>query len=101
MSRNPLVSRAAVVAVVALGVVALRHAGIVVPADLHEALVETIAVAAPLVAAYWARRHVTPTASPRADDGTPLAPVAPITADGGTPPTKAGPPTAMPPASDI
>lgn len=80
MNRNPLVNRAVVVAVVALGVVLLRHAGVVVPADVHEAVIEAVAVAAPIVAALWARRKVTPTADPRAEDGTPLAPVTPETA---------------------
>ncbi|WP_412736287.1 hypothetical protein [Krasilnikovia sp. MM14-A1259] len=77
MSRQPLTSRAAAVAVVGLVVVALAHAGIAIPADIREAVVEVIAVGGPLVAAFWTRRHVTPTASPRAADGTPLVPAPP------------------------
>ncbi|GAA2843945.1 hypothetical protein Acy02nite_68550 [Actinoplanes cyaneus] len=74
MSRQPVVSRAAIVAAVGLIVALLSHFGIAIPEDIREGVIEVLAVAAPLVAAYWARGHVTPTADPRAEDGTPLVP---------------------------
>jgi hypothetical protein len=72
MQRQPVVSRAFIVAAIALVVAALAKAGVVVPANISDNLVEVAAVLAPLALAYWARRHVTPVDDPRAGDGTPL-----------------------------
>lgn len=79
MPRQPLVTRAAIVAVVGLIVAILGRYGIVIPPEIRDHSVEMIAVVGPLVAAYWARRHVTPASDPRDDAGRPLVP-APMTA---------------------
>ncbi|WP_189333206.1 hypothetical protein [Actinoplanes ianthinogenes] len=60
-------------------VAVLGRYGVAIPDDIRDASVEVIAIVGPLVAAYWARRHVTPTADPRDADGRPLVP-APTTA---------------------
>lgn len=70
--RQPVVTRAFVVAAISLIVAALGQAGVVVPKDVADQLTEVLAVLAPLAVAYWARRHVTPVADPRDVDGAPL-----------------------------
>lgn len=77
MERQPVVNRAFIVASVALVVAALGKAGVVVPRDVADDLIEVAVVVAPLALAYWARRHVTPVKDPRDADGNPLTPDAP------------------------
>lgn len=75
MSRQPIVTRAAIVAAVALTVAILGRFGVVVPPDTATHIVELLAVAAPFALAYWARRHTTPLTDPRDANGRPLVPV--------------------------
>lgn len=79
MSRQPLITRAAIVAVMGLIVAILGRYGVMVPPEIRDHSVEVIAIVGPLVAAYWARRHVTPVADPRDANARPLVP-APMTA---------------------
>lgn len=77
MTRQPVVNRAFIVAALGLVVAALGKAGVVVPRDVADDLIEVAVVVAPLALAYWARRHVTPVKDPRDTDGNPLTPDAP------------------------
>lgn len=77
MTRQPVVNRAFIVAALGLVVAALGKAGVVVPRDVADDLIEVAVVVAPLALAYWARRHVTPVKDPRDADGNPLTPDAP------------------------
>lgn len=74
-TREPLTSRALVVAVVAvLGLFGV-HLTDVFADQIVTALDLVALLLAPLVTAWWSRRHVTPVADPRADDGRALVAV--------------------------
>jgi hypothetical protein len=75
LNRQPILNRAAVVAVVGVAVAALKHYGVVIPDAESGAVVDLVTVGGPLVLAVWAARHVTPVKDPKAADGTPLMPV--------------------------
>lgn len=73
-TREPLAVRAAITAIVT----ALAHAAVSlgwIDTEAESAITAAIDTVGALVLVLWARRAVTPTADPRADDGTPLAPV--------------------------
>ncbi|MDG4792710.1 hypothetical protein [Micromonospora sp. WMMD1082] len=85
MSRQPLLTRAAIIAGLGLLYATLAHFGVILPPAIADA-VEPFALAViPIALAYWGRGHVTPVADPRDADGSPLVPaVAPgDSADGG------------------
>lgn len=70
-TREPLLSRAAITAVVGLAV-ALG----LVTTDVGDALIPVLVALAPVVAAVWTRKHVTPLADPQTNNGIPLVPAA-------------------------
>lgn len=75
---NPVVSRAAVAAVVATAVAMLRVVGVEVPGDIAQIVIDVVVAAVPVVAVVWAavsaRRKVTPITSPKNNQGVPLVP---------------------------
>lgn len=76
-SREPLLNRATITALVNLLVVTIGAFGVAVSDDVSQNLVIAITgiagVLGPLVAAWWARSHVTPLSDPRDNRGNPLA----------------------------
>jgi hypothetical protein len=79
LDREPLLTRAGIVSIVAVVVALLGTFGVHLTPQLQDGIVQLLtllAILGPLVAAYLARKHVTPVADPRADDGTPLVPEA-------------------------
>lgn len=72
IARQPILTRALVVAVIALGAAILGRYGVTIPPDIRVPLAEVVAVAAPIALALWARRHTTPLADPRDATGRPL-----------------------------
>lgn len=61
-TREPLLSRGAVVAVAAVGLDLLVAYGVHIDDSQKTAVLAVINVLAPLALAWWARRHVTPVA---------------------------------------
>lgn len=77
LDREPLLTRAAIVSAVAAVVAILGTFGFHVAPQLQDGIVQLITLAAilgPIVAAYLARAHVTPVASPQDAEGNPLVP---------------------------
>ncbi len=68
-TREPLISRALITAVVGLAV-ALG----LVTTDVGDNLVPVLVTLAPIITALWSRSSVTPIADPRDNDGTQLVP---------------------------
>lgn len=73
---EPVISRAMVAAAVTSAVTLLKVLGVNISPELSENIVNALVALAPIAAIIWAaitaRRHVTPTASPRTADGRPL-----------------------------
>ncbi|MEV0267730.1 hypothetical protein AB0H43_03060 [Hamadaea sp. NPDC050747] len=77
MTKSPI-SRAAIVAGVSVIVWALARFGVAVPPEIADNLTEVLAVAAPLVYAFWESRHQK---AARAKADTPVTEAAPRPAD--------------------
>ncbi|WP_369069996.1 hypothetical protein [Kineococcus terrestris] len=71
---EPLVTAAGISAAVAAVIALLVAFGIDLTEEQTAAILGVVAVLAPIAVAAAARGKVTPTANPRADDGTALAP---------------------------
>ena len=80
--REPLLNRASITAIVGLVVAVLAVFGVHVAGDLPDRLIDVLVLATPVVSpivlAWWSRRHVTPVADPRAEDGTRLVKALPL-----------------------
>lgn len=68
-TREPLLSRALITAVVGLAV-ALG----LITTDIGDNLVPVLVTLAPIITAVWSRSSVTPVADPKTEDGTALVP---------------------------
>jgi len=71
-NREPLLKRSAAVAVVSALIAVLVAFGLPITAEQTNAILGLVAVVAPIVLAYWARRNVTPLADPQNEDGEAL-----------------------------
>lgn len=78
MRPQPVLNRAAVVAVVGLVVAILRQAGVIVSPEVADLAVEAVAILGPLAVAWWSQRHVTPVDDPRDAAGRPLVTLPPV-----------------------
>lgn len=74
-NREPLITGAIVVSLVAAAVQLLVAFGIPVTPDQTQAIMGFVTILAPLVVAWIVRGKVTPTADPRNNDGDKLVPV--------------------------
>ncbi|WP_329105530.1 hypothetical protein OG792_32880 [Micromonospora sp. NBC_01699] len=85
MSRQPIVTRAAIVSGVGTVVALLALFGVDVPAPISAAVVGVLVIVAPFAVALLARRHTTPISDPQDANGSPLVPAvsAGQEADGG------------------
>ncbi|MEU4568654.1 hypothetical protein [Micromonospora sp. NPDC023956] len=99
MTRQPILTRALIVSALGLVYAVLAHFGVELPPEIKDRFEEFAVVAAPLAVAYWSRRHTTPVADPRAEDGRPLEPT-PASPDATAEDAPAGSPPDAPPASE-
>lgn len=74
MNKEPLITTAAITAVVSALLVLLASFGLALDAGQVQAILGFIAVVAPIALAFVARKHVTPVADPKDNNGSPLAP---------------------------
>lgn len=74
MNREPLLRKSLWVALVTAVLAVLIAAGVPIGAELRAAIIALVGVAAPLLAAIWARPDVTPVSDPRDANGQPLTP---------------------------
>lgn len=74
MNTEPLFSNATIVAIVSAALSALVAFGVGLDPTQVAAVLGFVTVVAPFVVAYLARKHVTPVASPKDNNGSPLVP---------------------------
>ena len=72
MDREPLVTRASLVALTTAVIAVAVAFGLPLTEEQQKALIGLAGVLAPIAAAVWARGQVTPVADPRDDDGNQL-----------------------------
>lgn len=74
MNNEPLFSKATLVAVASAALAVLVAFGINLDPVQVASILGFVGVVAPFVVAYLARKHVTPVANPKDDNGSPLIP---------------------------
>ena len=72
MDREPLITRASLVALITAVIAVAVAFGLPLTPDQQKALIALAGVLSPIAAAVWARGQVTPVADPRDGDGNPL-----------------------------
>jgi uncharacterized membrane protein (DUF441 family) len=75
VKREPVLTSASIVALVAALIAVLAAFGLPLSDDQTTAVVSLVGVVAPLVVALLSRPRVTPIADPKTDEGIPLVPL--------------------------
>ena len=70
--QEPVITANSIVAFISAAIVLAITFGLSISEEQKAAILGVVVIVAPLVAAWWARRKVTPLAEPKDEDGSPL-----------------------------